>query len=237
MTQKNNIHPTAIVHENARLGENNYVGPYCLIGPNVQIGSDNRFEAYVSIGTPAEHRDYFTKEHGQVSIGSRNIIREFVTINSGTNQSTILENDITILRGSHVGHDSCIESKVTMSCNVLIGGNSIISEGANLGLSAVVHQHRIVGSFSMIGMNSAVTKNIPPFVIAYGSPCHAQKINRIGLLRNGIEECDLLLFENWFLNTKGLFELLIPIEHDFNQYITSYIKKRDELYHLIRNTH
>lgn len=232
---QNNIHRTAIIHEDAKIGIGNYIGPYCYIGPNVILGDNNRLEAYVSIGTPAEHRDYFHSTPGPVKMGSNNVIREFVTINSGTTTTTTLGDNIVMLRGSHIGHDAIISSKTTMSCNVLIGGHSIISTGANLGLGAVVHQHRIIGAFSMIGMNSAVTKNVPPFVIAFGSPCNPQKINRVGLLRNGTKEEDLVTFEKWFYNMMGIYENIIPIDHDYNSHLKEYEKNREYLYSLLRH--
>ncbi len=229
----NIIHPTAIIHPDARLGSNNYIGPYCYIGPNVTIGSNNRFEAYVSTGTAGEHRDYFHLEPGKVSIGDRNVIREFVTINGGTTSTTTLENEIVMLRGSHVGHDAYLSSKVNFSCNVLLGGHSIICEGANLGLSVVVHQHRVVGAYSMIGMNSTITKNIMPFVIAFGSPCEAHKVNRIGLLRAGLKDEELIEFEKWFFSVRGGFENVSDVNHAYSVYLEIFREKCQELIKLI----
>ncbi len=235
MISKNNIHPTAIISETAILGENNYIGPYCLIGPNVIIGSNNHFEAYVSIGTPAEHRDFFRAEPGKVNIGSNNIVREYVTINGGTLNSTIIGDNIILLRGSHVGHDSKIESNVTISCNVLIGGHCIICKGANLGLAAAIHQYRVVGAYSMTGMHSSVTKNVPPFIIGFGSPCYPQRINRIGLTRGGVSEKDLHLFEIWFQKSNGIFDQLPKIDHNFNEYLLQFAKYKEDLYQIISN--
>lgn len=232
----NTVHHTAIIHEHAQIGENNYIGPFCFIGPNAILGSNNRLEGYVSIGTPGEHRDYLHLEPGKVIIGDRNIFREFVTINGGTTTTTILHDDIIMLRGSHVGHDAQIYSKTIMSCNVLIGGHSIVSAGANLGLSSVVHQHRIVGAFSMVGMNSAVTKNVPPFVTSFGSPSTPQKINRIGLLKNNVKEEDLINFETWYVNLMGVYDKLIQINHEFQIYIDEYEQNKRYLINILRNS-
>lgn len=229
----NIIHPTAIIDSKAKLGINNYVGPYCIIGPNVTIGDNNRFEAYVSIGTQAEHRDYFHIEAGPVNLGSHNIIREFVTINGGTTSITKVEDNIIMLRGSHIGHDCQIGRKSTLSCNVLVGGHSIICEGANLGLSSVVHQHRVIGSYSLVGMNSSVTKNIIPFVIAFGSPCNPQKINRVGLIRNGVVDNEITPFEKWFFSMNGLFDKIPKVEHSFNKYLEDYEAKKSYLYKIL----
>lgn len=229
----NVIHPSAVIDEAAILGQDNYIGPYCYIGPGVSIGSNNRFEAYVSLGTPAEHRDYFHKTPGKVSIGSGNVIREFVTINGGTTESTTVGDNNIFLRGTHLGHDVIVENRCNFSCNVLIGGSTIVCEGANLGLSAVVHQHRVIGAFSMIGMNSSVTRNTIPFVVAFGSPCTPQKINRVGLLRGGVSEEDIVIFEKWYYSLAGLYEKWPSLNHEFNKYLDSYGEKKTHLYQIL----
>lgn len=217
------IHPTAIVSANAKLGDDCYVGPYCIIGPNVTLGRSNRLEAHVSIGTNAEHREYFRSEPGEVVIGDGNVIREFVTINAGTTNPTVVESRCVFLRGSHVGHDAVIRNSAHLSCNVLVGGHSIIGQGANLGLGASVHQHRAVGAYAMVGMNSAVTRHLPPFLVCFGVPARTQRVNRIGLLRAGVIESDLKEFENWF----QMFEhnnAMNPISHEFNGFLAQYLR-------------
>ncbi|MBC7370689.1 MAG: hypothetical protein H7326_03935 [Bdellovibrionaceae bacterium] len=220
----NLIHPTAIIDPKAKLGKNNFVGPFCYVGPDVIIGDDNRFEAYVSIGTAAEHRDFFRETPGPVRIGNGCVIREFVTINGGTVGVTLLGDSVVMLRGSHVGHDATIRNKANLSCNVLVGGHSIIGEGANLGLSAAIHQFRTVGAFAMVGMNSTVTRNVPPFVVAFGSPCEGQKVNRVGLQRSGVHDSDLILFENWFFTSKDHLEQPNTIKHIYQRYVEAFKK-------------
>ena len=221
---RNLIHPTAIIDPKAELGINNFIGPFCYIGPDVIIGDENRIEAYVSIGTAAEHRNYFREPPGPVRIGSNCVIREFVTINGGTVSVTRLGDSVVMLRGSHVGHDATIRNKANLSCNVLVGGHSIIGEGANLGLSAAVHQFRSVGAFAMVGMNSTVTRNVPPFVVAFGSPCEGQKVNRVGLQRSGLPDGDLILFENWYFASKDRLEHPLAIKHIYQSFVEVYTK-------------
>lgn len=170
----NIIHPTAIIGDNVVLGKNNCIGAYCVISGRTIIGDDNKFEAFVSIGSSPEHREFVNKpnEIKGVKIGNGNIFREFVTVNSGCTQDTVVANECWLLKGSHVGHDSFIGSEVTLSCNVLIGGYSYVMKGANMGLGAVCHQRSVIGSYSMVGMNSTITKkdNIYPFMTYAGSP-------------------------------------------------------------------
>ncbi len=192
----NSIHPNAIVDDTVKLGKNNYIGPNCYITGDTTIGDNNRFEAFCSIGTPAEHRDYFTSSEGRTLIGSNNTFREFTTINAGTKDVTTLNDNIVMLRNSHIGHDSYIESNVNLSCNVLIGGHSYVMEGCNFGLGSMCHQFSVIGAYSMIGMNSTVTKSskILPGSIYIGSPAKMLRLNTIGLERNGISEDKLINF-------------------------------------------
>lgn len=182
---ENKIHPTAVIDPMACIGTGNYIGPYSLIGPGVVVGHNNRIEGHCSIGMPAEHKDYF-KSIGSVQIGDNNTIREFTTINSSTNvRTTKMGNRCVMLRGSHLSHDSQLADDVTLSCNVLVGGETIIMRGANLGLGSIVHQRQVIGAYAMLGMGTIVTKKnrIFPGIIYVGNPARTLKDNDIGLLR------------------------------------------------------
>lgn len=190
---RNHVHPTAWIDESATLGKGNHVGPFSFIGPNVSIGDDNRIEGHVSIGAPAEHRDYFRRPSGTIVIGSRNVIREFVTVNGPTTRVTRMGDDCTMLRGSHLSHDSVLEDRVTVSCNVLIGGETYVMRGANLGLGAIIHQHHVVGSYAMLGMGTIVPKSVDvqPGNIYVGNPARFLKVNEVGLQRAGMGKAEL----------------------------------------------
>jgi UDP-N-acetylglucosamine acyltransferase len=191
--KKNFIHPTSLVDPDVELGEGNYIGPFCYITGKTKIGNNNRFEGYCSIGAPPEHRDHWTESPFPVIIGDDCIIREHTTINSGTVRSTVLGNNVVMLRGSHVGHDSTVSDKVNLSCNVLLGGHSYLMEGVNMGLASVCHQFSVLGAYSMIGMGGVVTKasEIIPGEIYVGNPVRFLKENKIGLSRNGIHSFKL----------------------------------------------
>jgi len=207
----NYIHPTSILGDNVIIGNNNYIGPFCYITGNTIIGDNNRFEAYCSVGTPAEHRDYFWSNEQKTIIGNNNVFREFITINAGTKNSTIVGNNVVMLRNSHIGHDSTIEDSVNLSCNVLIGGHSYIMQGANFGLGGICHQFSKIGAYSMIGMGCVVTKKslIEPGKIYVGSPAKLLKENTIGLERNNINSDKL----------EELNLLFNKIENKLSQYI------------------
>jgi UDP-N-acetylglucosamine acyltransferase len=191
----NYIHPTAIIHPGAVLGTGNCIGPYCVIAANVEIGHDNHLEAFVSLGAPAEKHNFFDGP-GRLKIGNRNRFREFVTVNGGTNGITTIGDDNIFLRGSHVGHDCILHNGITVSCNALIGGESEIFDGVNLGLGAILHQRSCVGAYCFLGMGCIGTKQskLAPGQIYVGNPARWLKKNLVGLQRNGITD-EKLKFE------------------------------------------
>ena len=155
----NYIHPTAIVGDNVELGDNNYIGPYCIIGDK------------------AEHKKYWDKPLGKVIIGDNNIITGLVTIDAGTEEPTIIENDCFIMKHAHIGHDCIIQNNVTISCGAKIGGHSIIKEKSNIGLNAVLHQFTTIEKGCMIGA-SAFIKGLTEEYLKYaGVPAKKIGIN------------------------------------------------------------
>jgi UDP-N-acetylglucosamine acyltransferase len=191
----NRVHPTAIIDTSALIGTGNTIGPYAVILGSVQIGDDNWIGPHVVIGTPGEIRNRFhsatwagDEGSGSVVIGHRNVIREFTTVQSGYISGTHIGNDCYVMTKAHIPHDGVLEDSVTVSCSVMIGGHTIIQEGANLGLGAVVHQRLVIGRRAMVGMGSVVTKAIPPYVMAYGSPALFRGGNVIGMQRAGLDD-------------------------------------------------
>jgi UDP-N-acetylglucosamine acyltransferase len=132
----NFIHPTAIIGDNVILGDNNYIGAFCIIGD------------------PAEHKKYWGQEKGKVIIGNNNIVTGLVTIDAGTEVPTIIEDGCFIMKHAHIGHDCRIMNNVTISCGAKIGGHSIIGEGSNIGLNAVLHQFSLIKKGCMIGASA-----------------------------------------------------------------------------------
>jgi len=175
----NFIHPTAIVGDDVQLGEDNYIGAFCYITGNTIIGNNNRFEAFCSIGTEPEHKEYFDEPNQGVVIGNYNRIKEFVTINAGCQKPTRLHNNILALRGCYIGHDSTIYDDCTISANVLIGGHCLLGYSVNMGLGSICHQYSKIGSYSMIGMGAIITKKVQVqcFGVYVGNPAKYIKEN------------------------------------------------------------
>lgn len=200
--QQNYIHPTAIVGQDVKLGEGNYIGPYCYIVGNTTIGSNNRFEAFCSIGTPGEHKDYFHITEGELVIGDTNIFREYCSVNVGTVGKTLIGSNVTLLTGAHISHDCTVADKVTLSHHATLGGHSKVFEEVNLGIGATCHQYSVLGAYAMIGMGGVVLKSskIEPGNIYIGVPVHMKKVNTVGLQRAGITSEKLQLLQEQYEN-------------------------------------
>ena len=186
----NFIHPTAIIEDEAVIGQNNFIGPYCYITSNSTIGNDNRLEAFVCVGTPAEHKNILRlgQRGKRVIIGDNNIIREYVTINAGFEIDTVIGDNNTIQRNAHIGHDAIINNDVTLSCNTIVAGHVKLGAGVNMGLGSITHQFTQLPPYSMLGMGTIVTKKsiIEPFSIYVGNPAKFLKINKVGIQRNNL---------------------------------------------------
>lgn len=135
----NYFHPTVIVYENVRIGTGNYFGPYCI------IGAPPEWKGHEGIS-------------GIVSIGDNNRLTGLVTVDSGTNAFTCIQNNCYLMKHSHVGHDATLSNGVTLSCGAKVGGHSIVGSGTTIGLNAVIHQKVSVPGGCMIGANAFVGK-------------------------------------------------------------------------------
>lgn len=200
------IHETAIVHPNAKLGKNIVVGPYSIIGENVEIGDDcvigpnvviegwttigrgNRFFHNASIGCQPQDLK-FQGEKTFLYIGDNNTFRECVTISLGTEGGggeTRIGNNNLIMAYCHVAHDCVVGSNVIMSNSAALAGHVIVEDHAVIGGLTGVHQFTKIGKMVMVGACSKIVKDIPPFIMVDGNPARAAGINVVGLRRNGL---------------------------------------------------
>lgn len=186
----NQIHPTAILGVNVVLGSGNVIGPFVVIAGNTVIGDGNWFGSGVKVGAPPEVRsvihgpDWLDDDRAPgVVIGDRNVLREDVQVHGGWQKQTVLNNDVFIMNGSYIAHDCALGDGVTLASGVALGGHVDIGPHANIGLGATVHQRRVIGSHAMVGMSSVVTRDVPPFVKAFGAPCRAHGVNVVGMQR------------------------------------------------------
>jgi len=205
------IHPTAIIHENAQLGIEVEVGPYSVIGPHVVIGDQTRIASHVvvegrttfgpenvlyqfaSVGAAPQDLKY-QGEPSELIIGARNIIREYVTLQPGTEDGTmktVIGDGNLFMANSHVGHDCRIGDNNVLSNSVGLGGHVTIENSVILGGLVGVHQFCRLGDYAILGAGCMTGSDIPPFCIGQGDRCHLRGINVIGLERAGFSEEDI----------------------------------------------
>ncbi len=159
----------------------------------VKIGKGNIIGPNVIIGTEAQHP--YEKSKGKIIIGNDNIFREFTTIHLPTNikQITMVGDNCYFMTLSHIAHDCIIEDGVIFSNNVTLGGNTHVMKKSQLGFNVTVHQNQVIGSYSMIGMSSVITKKIkikPGYIFA-GNPAKKISINKIGIKKKNVSKNDL----------------------------------------------
>ena len=201
------IHPTAIVHPDAILGDGVEIGPWAIIAGTVKIGARTKVGPRVTIEghtTIGEDNEIFTgavvgsltqdkKADGGVSylkIGDRNTIREYATLNPGTlnGTETVVGNDNLLMAYAHVAHDCIIQNGVTLANNATLAGHVIVEDQAIIGGLSAVHQFVRIGKLSITGGCSKVVQDIPPFMMVDGHPAHAFGINAVGLDRAGFSK-------------------------------------------------
>ena len=172
----NLIHPTAIINwDELIIGKGNIIGPYVVIGNKAQWKNK--------------------KNSGKIKIGNKNIFFEYANIHLPTTlkKITFIGNNNYIMNSTTIDHDCYLENNITLSSNVVLGGNVYIMEYANLGIKTIVHQNQVIGSHSMVGMGSLITRNkkIIPGYVYYGKPIKKIKKNKFSLIKNKISVKDL----------------------------------------------
>ncbi|NYE21030.1 acyl-ACP--UDP-N- acetylglucosamine O-acyltransferase [Microbacterium immunditiarum] len=186
----NRIHPSAVISDAVELGAGVTVGPNAVILGPAEIADRVWIGPGVVIGTPPEIADRvqnaaWTGEvmHTGVRIGEGTVIRELTTIHQGSHRTTTIGSNCWILNSSYVAHDCLIGDGVTISAGTRLGGHVIVGDIANLGMSVVVHQHRVIGAGAMVGMGTPITRDVPPFTKAYGNPPRLHGVNEYALRR------------------------------------------------------
>ncbi|WP_404431817.1 acyl-ACP--UDP-N- acetylglucosamine O-acyltransferase [Microbacterium lacus] len=206
----NHIHPTAVIGPDVRLGRDNTIGPFVVLSGNVEVGDENWIGGGVVIGAPPEVRSFAHPRSDRdsrgagVIIGSANVIREYAQIHSGLKVRTTVGDGGFLMNQVYVAHDCRIGDNVTLASSVLLAGHVTVGDGANVGLGSQVHQFRLIGAGAMVGMGSTVTRDIPPFAMAYGTPALVRGANRVGLERLGVNAHAIAAFQHAYENSISL---------------------------------
>jgi UDP-N-acetylglucosamine acyltransferase len=220
------IHPTAIVDPGAELADSVSVGPYAVIGAQVRIGEgttvgahctiegpttigrDNRIFQFASLGAAPQDMKY-RGEPTELVIGDRNTIREFCTFNRGTAQDagvTRVGDDNWVMAYVHVAHDVQLGSRTVLANNATLAGHVHVGDWAIVGGLSGVHQFCRIGAHAMIGFQSHVSQDVPPYMTVSGNPLGVHGFNAEGLRRRSFsaERIALVKQMHRLLYRKGL---------------------------------
>ena len=235
--------------KNAKISNNVKVGPFCYIGANVdlqqdvelisnvhiegntKIGKDTKVFPFASIGTQPQDLK-FKNEKNSLFIGEKNTIREYVTINPGTEgggSKTIIGNNCLFMISSHIAHDCKIGDNVIIANNVPLGGHVTIEDNVVIGGNSAVQQFTRIGRLAMIGGMTGVLKDVTPFGLSIGNRNYLQGLNLIGLRRKKYDNKKIMGLDKAYKEifaSKNLHENLSKINGEYkdNELVTEVIK-------------
>ena len=232
------IHKTAIIDPKAKISANVKIGAYSLIGPNVEIdeyseiqphvsivgntkiGKNNKIYPFSSIGNDPQDLK-FNGEKTNLEIGDNNKIREYVTINPGTNGGgglTKIGNNCLFMVSSHIAHDCNIGNNVIIANNVPIGGHVTIEDSVVIGGNSAVQQFTRIGRLAMIGGMTGVLKDVIPFGLSFGNRNYLKGINLIGLRRKKYDNKKILELDQAY---KKIFSTNNFLSHNASNSLSS----------------
>ena len=201
------VHPTAVVHPEAKVAASVEVGPYCVIGAGVELGEGcvlqhhvnlegpsrfgkkNTFHPFCSIGGRTQDLKY-KGEPTYLEVGDENNFREFVTVNRGTSpgEKTVLGSRNYFLAYAHVAHNCIVGNDCIFSNTGTLAGHVTVGDFAVIGGLSAVHQFCRIGRHAMLGGCTKVVQDVPPYMIADGNPAMVRAVNLTGLQRKGFSE-------------------------------------------------
>jgi UDP-N-acetylglucosamine acyltransferase len=205
------IHSTAVVAGGASIADDAEIGAYCCIGEDVtieagvvlhphvvvtgktRIGAGTVVYPFVSLGQPPQYAGFKRRPSG-LDIGRNNVLREYVTMNSGTDAAgvpTRVGNNGYFMVGVHIAHDCVVGDFVTMANNATLAGHVKIGDHVIVGGLTALHQYCRIGKHAMIGGCSAVGQDIVPFAMAAGNRCRLRGLNIVGMKRRGFSLADI----------------------------------------------
>lgn len=251
-----NVHPTAVVHDGAELGDNVEIGSNVIIGPKVRLGSNVKIAAgvvvegntqigancsvgyYSVIGGPPQDLKY-KGEDTKLVIGENTVIREFVTMNTGTVQAngiTQIGSNCLFMAYCHVGHDCEVGNNVIIANSTNLAGHVVLEDNVTITGGVGISQFVRIGKHAYIGGHSAVDRSVAPYSIGYGNRIKIKGVNLIGLKRRGysteqiraINECHKIFFDSTKEKAQALKEIdeLYPDQQDV-RYFVNFVRNCD----------
>ncbi len=232
------IHNSSVIDKQAKIGKNVTIGPFCYVGPkvlisdnvelisnvhiegNTKLGKGTKIFPFASIGTPPQDLKY-KGETNSLEIGENNVIREYVTINPGTEGGggkTVIGNNCLLMISSHIAHDCKIGNGVVIANNVPLGGHVTIEDSVVIGGNSAVQQFTRIGRLAMIGGMTGVLKDVIPFGLSFGNRNYLRGINIIGLKRKKYDNKKIMELDKAYkkiFSSKNLHENLSKINGEY----------------------
>jgi UDP-N-acetylglucosamine acyltransferase len=181
------VGPFSVIGPDVSIGGGSWIGPHVVINGPTRIGAGNKVFQFASLGDAPQDKKY-NGEPTRLEIGDRNVFRECVTVNRGTTHDkgvTHIGNDNLLMAYSHVAHDCHLGDQIVMANCATLGGHVELGDWVIMGGLSAVHQHTKVGAHCFIAHNAAVTRDVPPYVMAVGRPAVPHSVNSEGLKRRG----------------------------------------------------
>jgi UDP-N-acetylglucosamine acyltransferase len=179
------VGPFSVIGADVQIGKGTSIGPHVVIRGQTRIGEKNKIFQFASVGEDPQDKKY-AGEKTRLEIGDNNVIREFVTINRGTANDrgvTRIGHDNLLMAYTHMAHDCLLGDHIILANAASLGGHVTIDDHAILGGFTIVHQFCRIGAHSFCGMGSAISKNVPPYMMVSGQPAKPHGINSEGLKR------------------------------------------------------
>jgi UDP-N-acetylglucosamine acyltransferase len=192
------VGPFSVIGADVVIGPNTWVGPHAVINGPTTIGADNKIFQFASLGDAPQDKKY-KGEPTRLEIGDRNVFREFCSVNRGTTHDkgvTRIGNDNLLMAYTHVAHDCVLGDKIVMSNCATLGGHVELGDWVILGGLSAVHQFTKVGAHCFIANNTAVTRDVPPYIMAVGQPAEPHSVNSEGLKRRGFNAVQIRNIKN-----------------------------------------
>jgi UDP-N-acetylglucosamine acyltransferase len=233
------IHPTAVVAAGAKIADDAEIGPYCIIGPEVEIeagvalaahvvvegqtriGAGTQLHPFASLGQPPQYAGFKGKSSG-LQIGRNNNIREYVTMNGGTNANgaaTRVGDNGYFMTGVHVAHDCIVGDNVVMANAATLAGHVTLGDYVVIGGLTAIHQFCRIGKYAMVGGCSAVAQDVVPFAMAVGNRARLRGLNVVGLKRRNFSRGDIqalrTAYRQIFLGPGSFLERLDAVAASF----------------------
>lgn len=181
------VGPYAVIGAQVRVGAGTTIGAHCVIEGRTTIGRDNKIFQFASLGAAPQDKKY-AGEPTELVIGDRNTVREFCTFNLGVPEAggvTRVGDDNWIMAYTHIAHDCQVANHTTLANNTTLAGHVHLGDWVTVGGLTGIHQFVKIGAHAMVGFASAVSQDVPPFMLVDGNPLAVRGYNVVGLRRRG----------------------------------------------------